>query len=1502
MTNQIIPYGDGSGGMVTSVTDETLSSQDLLEVRAGGTALHTTVNSGGALETESGGVVSGTTINDGGNNNVTGGGTAYASIVNAGGEEDVTGGTASGTIVSSGGYQSSFVGDQYNSAGRTVGTIVSNGGVLDDNGIADTTMIMAGGMTSVYDGGVSFGTQIQFGGTEYLQGTGIASGTVVSDGGTQVLAALKGVETAYSDGAIVSQAVRSGASLDLTLSGSLIEAVTSNADSTVTVTIYGTGSNTGSQTTVTLSSGTFYDQFNDLFQSPHATSTHVLSGGTLVLAGGSTDGLVVDAGGRIVVGGYFDLGPGPSQQVTSGNVTGETISAVTITNGVTLTVSSGNATTGTTVLAFGSETILSGATATATTISSGGLGTVSSGAIVSGDVVLGTLTIAGGSSVSGTVSGGGQIVVAAGSATATQINTSGSLTVAAGASVADSMIGAGGTETNAGGTDADATVQAGGNLVISAGSATIATIQAGGTETVLSGAVDAGALILGSQVITGGRAVDGFVKAGGSATALAGGVVTDTTVLGTLTLQGSGSSVSGMLSAGGQAVLSGGTASGLVIYAGGTETIFAGLDKTAQVNGTQILSGGSAVSAGVASGGQQIVRSGGTVISAAVLGQNLVSAGGVTSMVLTTSGGVQTVFASGTATSSFVAVAGRLVLSAGGTASAAQVTSGGMVTVTSGGIVSGNIIANGGVQVVSAGAVDSNTQVTDNGIERVMAGAVASRTVLIYSGGVTVSSGGTTSTVAGGFQLVSSGGSAVQTQNSGGTLRVLDGGTAISAAIGSQEIVYAGGTDIGATITPGLGQGLAASQTVSGGNVSNATVSAGGYQVVLGGNVTGTTVSSGGTLSLTAGTLTGISILSGGLAFISAAESAMTISGATIIVSGGIASGDTLVGTGVMRYDPSIGDAGTQAISSGSVASGTMASAFGQQLVLSGGRAVGTVLTTGADQIVYSGGGVSNTVLSSGAVQAVFSGGLETGSIISGGGRLALQDASGAAEPVVFAGSGGVLELDFVPVVPFAATGFVAGDKIDLGLGSYSSASTVSAAGDLVTVNANGATITLDLVGTAGAAFQLTSATAGSNVYTELSEVACYAAGTRIRTPSGESDVATLAPDDIVVTASGRQCPIKWIGHRIVDCRRHPEPEKVWPIQILAGAFGPQTPDRDLFLSPDHAVFAQGVLIPVKHLINGASITQVERGEIAYFHIELDQHDVILADNLPCESYLDNGSRSAFANGGAVLQLHPDFSPAERCEAVGETLGYAPLRIIGAEVEHVRAKLQRRAARLDLAKPRRNQVPPPIAAAVADPALLLQPDWYLATQGDVAAAGADPAVHYAAYGRQEGRLPCSETDLLRGLGLIDPATIVRSMPDVVAARVDPVAHFCIHGWREGRRPNAYFNTNWYSATYIVPNGMNPLVHYVLQGETAGLMPSPHFDPAWYRDHYGLGNAVCALAHYLTHRRTQRFSPLPSFDVVSYVKAHAATLRQSRDPYAHYLAIGRVAAQGLRAAA
>jgi hypothetical protein len=342
-------------------------------------------------------------------------------------------------------------------------------------------------------------------------------------------------------------------------------------------------------------------------------------------------------------------------------------------------------------------------------------------------------------------------------------------------------------------------------------------------------------------------------------------------------------------------------------------------------------------------------------------------------------------------------------------------------------------------------------------------------------------------------------------------------------------------------------------------------------------------------------------------------------------------------------------------------------------------------------------------------------------------------------------------------------------------------------------------------------------------------------------------------------------------------------------------------PARDLFLSPDHAIFDEDVLIPVKHLVNGTTIVQQEREAVTYYHLELERHDVILAEGLPCESYLDNGTRSAFANGGGAIQLHPDFGPAERCEAMGEAAGCAPLRIEGAVVERVRARLRRRATKLGYARQAAQASRRADPVVTADLRELLQPDWYLLTQPDVAAAGADPHAHYAAFGVLEGRLPCPEADLIRGLGLIDPASVIRTMPDVIAAALDPAVHYCQHGWREDRRPNAYFDTSWYRRRHDVPDGMNPVVHYVLSGERRALAPSPHFDPAWYRQTYGIGTAICALAHYLAHRRTGCFSPRPGFDVQAYIHMHEATIRPNRDPYAHYLAIGRFASDNRRSA-
>lgn len=156
--------------------------------------------------------------------------------------------------------------------------------------------------------------------------------------------------------------------------------------------------------------------------------------------------------------------------------------------------------------------------------------------------------------------------------------------------------------------------------------------------------------------------------------------------------------------------------------------------------------------------------------------------------------------------------------------------------------------------------------------------------------------------------------------------------------------------------------------------------------------------------------------------------------------------------------------------------------------------------------------------------------------------------------------------------------------------------------------------------------------------------VTCFVAGTLILTERGEVRVETLRAGDLVVSAAtGTLKPVRWMGHSYIDLARHPNGHAVAPILIRAGALAEGVPHRDLRVSPAHALYLDGHLVPARLLVNGESITQeLWRGEVTYWHVELETHGLLVSDGAISESYFDDGNRASFDNF-SVARMIKDF-------------------------------------------------------------------------------------------------------------------------------------------------------------------------------------------------------------------------------------------------------------------
>ena len=151
----------------------------------------------------------------------------------------------------------------------------------------------------------------------------------------------------------------------------------------------------------------------------------------------------------------------------------------------------------------------------------------------------------------------------------------------------------------------------------------------------------------------------------------------------------------------------------------------------------------------------------------------------------------------------------------------------------------------------------------------------------------------------------------------------------------------------------------------------------------------------------------------------------------------------------------------------------------------------------------------------------------------------------------------------------------------------------------------------------------------------------CFCAGTLIRTPGGEVPVETLSVGDAVLTASGAVREITWIGEgRLLATRGRRG--AATPVIVAKDALAPNVPHRDLRVTKGHALFLDGVLIPVEFLVNHRSIRWDDRAqEVSLYHVELATHDVLVANGAPAESYRDDGNRWLFRNANTGWHLPP---------------------------------------------------------------------------------------------------------------------------------------------------------------------------------------------------------------------------------------------------------------------
>ena len=248
-----------------------------------------------------------------------------------------------------------------------------------------------------------------------------------------------------------------------------------------------------------------------------------------------------------------------------------------------------------------------------------------------------------------------------------------------------------------------------------------------------------------------------------------------------------------------------------------------------------------------------------------------------------------------------------------------------------------------------------------------------------------------------------------------------------------------------------------------------------------------------------------------------------------------------------------------------------------------------------------------------------------------------------AGQTIIFSGSGGDFGIGGISGMAGTISGWGATGTIDLTNETYGNVTGVTITGSVLQVTDTSGTYNLQLDPAQSFSGLYAHQSQDSTGDTELTvnDIPCFLRGTAILTPGGEVAVEHLAVGDTVVTVGNARRRLVWIGTGQALVTRG-QRTAATPIIVRKDALDANVPNRDLRITKGHSLYLDGVLIPAEFLINHRSILWDDTARVVtIYHLELDTHDVLLANGAPAESYRDDGNRWLFQNANTGWDLQP---------------------------------------------------------------------------------------------------------------------------------------------------------------------------------------------------------------------------------------------------------------------